>query len=135
MVHSIDTSQALVVVALSGILNRDALDSALQELQQDERLRAVRAQLIDLRQVTRDDLTWEDLRHWATSLRAWLVGHPRATEFRSAIVAENPAHYGRARTVEALLDGGHTMASFRTMADAAAWLGIAWPDVDADAKP
>jgi hypothetical protein len=121
MNYELDTTRGLILTTASGILTDAEFRTCTVRLLQDEHIHANMRELCDFQAVTRFEVTSVTVQWTADAERR----HPFLSGRRLAIVVASDIVYGMSRMYQ-LLSEDHfpTLAVFRDLAEAKAWLGI-----------
>ena len=131
MAVEVRTDGPILEVRTSGVLsNEDFLALAAEARRIDASELSGRHRLTDLSEVTRIDMTFQGMASYADNRRRVELPNP----VKSAIVAQQVAHYGIARMFQTLTDNPKmVIAIFPDMDSARRWLAL--PGVAAPENP
>jgi hypothetical protein len=126
--YQIDPRTGVVLTIFRGAITFEEVVAHAVELRGDPSFRPRFAELLDLRDVTYTNLTFEELE---------LLSHtidPFSRAARRAIVASSDLMYGTSRMYQEARDAEGNVQVFRTMKEARRWLGLAEDSADMDRR-
>jgi len=119
--YRIDSTLGAVFTVATGVLTDQDLLQHKRRLLEDPRFHAGLAELSDVRNIDRLDVTPDGIRRFAQQDAA-AAG---LGDYRLAIVASEPVVFGMARMYQAhTADALSNVMVFRTVSEARAWLGL-----------
>ena len=118
--YEIDVQAGLIVTIATGVLTNQELLEHKRRLSRDPNIRAGMVELSDVRGIDRLEVTAEGV--WQFVAHDGADG-ARFADYRLAIVASEAVVYGMARMYQMMTERSATVAVFKTMSDARAWLG------------
>jgi hypothetical protein len=119
---SVDATEGVRYTVMSGVVRDDELLDSYAVLRASPDAERSLPGIIDLREVSKFDVTADVVRRIGTMLRDM---EPPGVRRRVAIAAPDDVAFGMARMFEAYRHGGGTeYAVFRDMSEARRWLGL-----------
>ncbi len=114
--YEVDAPSQLMVVTLHGVVTTEDIRAIQSALSSGPAFEPGFSQLLDLRGITRMDLSTSDVRRSADA--------SPLKEVRRAFVVEEDFHFGLVRQFGVFRDGVDEVRVFRDIAKARGWLGL-----------